>query len=56
LDNWQQGIPFGLKKLKWRQKSGADLQLASAIPRTDMVEDLSGSPFIDELTCRRMAS
>jgi D-galactarolactone cycloisomerase len=39
-------IPHG-----WNTALGlaADLQLASAIPRTDMVEYLSGSPFIDEL-------
>ncbi len=40
-------IPHG-----WNTALGlaADLQLASAIPHTDMVEYLSGSPFIDELT------
>jgi D-galactarolactone cycloisomerase len=40
-------IPHG-----WNTALGlaADLQLASAVPRTDMVEYLSGSPFIDELT------
>jgi D-galactarolactone cycloisomerase len=40
-------IPHG-----WNTALGlaADLQLASAISRTDMVEYLSGSPFIDELT------
>jgi D-galactarolactone cycloisomerase len=39
-------IPHG-----WNTALGlaADLQLASAMPRTDMVEYLSGSPFIDEL-------
>jgi L-alanine-DL-glutamate epimerase-like enolase superfamily enzyme len=39
-------IPHG-----WNTALGlaADLQLASAISRTDMVEYLSGSPFIDEL-------
>ncbi len=39
-------IPHG-----WNTALGlaADLQLASAVPRTDMVEYLSGSPFIDEL-------
>jgi L-alanine-DL-glutamate epimerase-like enolase superfamily enzyme len=40
-------IPHG-----WNTALGlaSDLQLASAMPRTDMVEYLSGSPFIDELT------
>jgi D-galactarolactone cycloisomerase len=40
-------IPHG-----WNTALGlaSDLQLASAISRTDMVEYLSGSPFIDELT------
>ena len=28
----------------------ADLQLASAFPDTDLVEYLTGSPFIDEIT------
>ena len=39
-------IPHG-----WNTALGlaADLQLASAMPRTDMVEYLSGSPFIDDL-------
>lgn len=28
----------------------ADLHLASAVPGTDLVEYLTGSPFIDEIT------
>jgi len=42
-----QFIPHG-----WNTAVGlaADLQLASAFPTTDMVEYLTGSPFIDELT------
>jgi D-galactarolactone cycloisomerase len=41
-------IPHG-----WNTALGlaSDLQLASAMPRTEMVEYLSGSPFIDELVC-----
>jgi L-alanine-DL-glutamate epimerase-like enolase superfamily enzyme len=31
----------------------ADLQLASAFPGTDLVEYLTGSPFIDELALNR---
>ena len=40
-------IPHG-----WNTALGlaADLHLAAACPRTDMVEYLAGSPFIDELT------
>jgi len=40
-------IPHG-----WNTAVGlaADLQLASAIPDTDLVEYLTGSPFIDEIT------
>jgi D-galactarolactone cycloisomerase len=40
-------IPHG-----WNTAVGlaADLQLASAFPDTDMVEYLTGSPFIDEIT------
>jgi L-alanine-DL-glutamate epimerase-like enolase superfamily enzyme len=39
-------IPHG-----WNTALGlaADLQLASASPRTDLVEYLTGSPFIDDL-------
>lgn len=42
-----QFIPHG-----WNTAVGlaADLQLASAFPTTDLVEYLTGSPFIDELT------
>lgn len=42
-----QFIPHG-----WNTAAGlaADLQLASAFPGTDMVEYLTGSPFIDEIT------
>ena len=40
-------IPHG-----WNTAVGlaADLQLASAFPGTDLVEYLTGSPFIDEIT------
>jgi L-alanine-DL-glutamate epimerase-like enolase superfamily enzyme len=40
-------IPHG-----WNTAVGlaADLQLASAFPDTDLVEYLTGSPFIDEIT------
>jgi L-alanine-DL-glutamate epimerase-like enolase superfamily enzyme len=40
-------IPHG-----WNTAVGlaADLQLAAAIPLTDFVEYLTGSPFIDEIT------
>jgi len=39
-------IPHG-----WNTALGlaADLQLASALPRTDLVEYISGSPYVDEL-------
>jgi len=42
-----QFIPHG-----WNTAVGlaADLQLASAFPNTDLVEYLTGSPFIDEIT------
>jgi D-galactarolactone cycloisomerase len=42
-------IPHG-----WNTAVGlaADLQLASAIPTTDLVEYLTGSPFIDEIVER----
>ena len=40
-------IPHG-----WNTAVGlaADLQLASAFPATDLVEYLTGSPFIDDIT------
>ena len=40
-------IPHG-----WNTAVGlaADLQLASAFPDTDLIEYLTGSPFIDEIT------
>jgi L-alanine-DL-glutamate epimerase-like enolase superfamily enzyme len=43
-------IPHG-----WNTAVGlaADLQLASAFPETDMVEYLTGSPFIDEIVAER---
>ncbi len=43
-------IPHG-----WNTALGlaADLQLASAFPDTDLVEYLTGSPFIDEMVARR---
>lgn len=46
-DHGIQFIPHG-----WNTAVGlaADLQLASAISTTDMVEYLTGSPFIDEIT------
>ena len=46
-DNGVRFIPHG-----WNTALGlaADLQFASAIPGADMVEYLTGSPFIDELT------
>jgi len=46
-ENGIQFIPHG-----WNTAIGlaADLQLASAFPDTDLVEYLSGSPFIDEIT------
>jgi L-alanine-DL-glutamate epimerase-like enolase superfamily enzyme len=46
-DNGVQFIPHG-----WNTAVGlaADLHLASAIPGTDLVEYLTGSPFIDEIT------
>jgi L-alanine-DL-glutamate epimerase-like enolase superfamily enzyme len=42
-----QFIPHG-----WNTAVGlaADLHLASAFPNTDLVEYLTGSPFIDEIT------
>ena len=45
-DNGVRFIPHG-----WNTALGlaADLQLASAIPGTDLVEYLTGSPFIDDL-------
>ena len=45
-DNGVQFIPHG-----WNTALGlaADLQLASAIRNTNMVEYLTGSPFIDDL-------
>src|SRR5713101_2004271 len=45
-DNGVRFIPHG-----WNTAIGlaADLQLASAFPDTDMVEYLTGSPFIDEI-------
>ena len=44
-------IPHG-----WNTALGlaADLQLASASPQTDLVEYLTGSPFIDELLAMRL--
>jgi L-alanine-DL-glutamate epimerase-like enolase superfamily enzyme len=46
-DNGVRFIPHG-----WNTAVGlaADLQLASAFPGTDLVEYLTGSPFIDEIT------
>jgi len=46
-ENGIQFIPHG-----WNTAIGlaADLQLASAFPDTDLVEYLTGSPFIDEIT------
>jgi len=46
-DNGVRLIPHG-----WNTALGlaADLQLASALPDTDLVEYLIGSPFIDEIT------
>lgn len=46
-DNGVRFIPHG-----WNTAVGlaADLQLASAFPETDLVEYLTGSPFIDEIT------
>lgn len=46
-ENGVRMIPHG-----WNTAVGlaADLQLASAFPRTDLVEYLTGSPFIDTLT------
>jgi L-alanine-DL-glutamate epimerase-like enolase superfamily enzyme len=45
---------FGVKFIPhgWNTAVGlaADLQLASAFPDTDLVEYLTGSPFIDEIT------
>ena len=51
-DNDVQFIPHG-----WNTALGlaADLQLASAIRRTDMVEYLTGSPYIDDLIVGRWA-
>jgi L-alanine-DL-glutamate epimerase-like enolase superfamily enzyme len=45
-ENGVKMIPHG-----WNTAVGlaADLQLASAFPETDLVEYLTGSPFIDEL-------
>ncbi|MEV0386467.1 enolase C-terminal domain-like protein [Nonomuraea sp. NPDC050643] len=42
-------IPHG-----WNTAVGlaADLQLASALPGTDLVEYISGSPYVDELSAR----
>jgi D-galactarolactone cycloisomerase len=42
-------IPFG-----WSTAMGlaADLQLASAFPEVDLIEYLTGSPFIDNITAR----
>ena len=49
-DNGIRFIPHG-----WNTALGlaADLHLASAIPNTDMVEYLTGSPFIDDLVEQR---
>jgi L-alanine-DL-glutamate epimerase-like enolase superfamily enzyme len=46
-DHGVEFIPHG-----WNTAVGlaADLQLASAFPGTDLVEYLTGSPFIDEIT------
>ena len=46
-ENGVRFIPHG-----WNTAVGlaADLQLASAFPDTDLVEYLTGSPFIDEIT------
>jgi L-alanine-DL-glutamate epimerase-like enolase superfamily enzyme len=43
-------IPHG-----WNTAVGlaADLQLASALPDTDLVEYLTGSPYVDEIVARR---
>jgi L-alanine-DL-glutamate epimerase-like enolase superfamily enzyme len=45
-------IPHG-----WNTAIGlaADLQLASALPDTDLVEYLTGSPFIDDITMDKWA-
>ena len=46
-DNGARMIPHG-----WNTAIGlaADLQLASALPKTDLVEYMTGSPYIDEMT------
>ncbi len=43
-------IPHG-----WNTAIGlaADLQLASALPGTDLVEYIAGSPYVDELAAER---
>src|SRR2546429_9650007 len=49
-ENGVRFIPHG-----WNTAVGlaADLQLASAFPDTDLVEYLTGSPFIDEIVAER---
>jgi L-alanine-DL-glutamate epimerase-like enolase superfamily enzyme len=48
-ENGARMIPHG-----WNTAVGlaADLQLASALPKTDLVEYKTGSPYIDEITTR----
>ena len=49
---------FGVKYIGhgWNTAIGlaADLQLASAVPTADLVEYIGGSPYVDEITRRRL--
>ena len=49
---------FGIRYIGhgWNTAVGlaADLQLASAMPGADLVEYIGGSPYIDDITDRRL--
>ncbi len=47
---WDHGVKFIPHGWNTAVGLAADLQLASAFPDTDLVEYLTGSPFIDEIT------
>jgi L-alanine-DL-glutamate epimerase-like enolase superfamily enzyme len=47
---WDHGVKFIPHGWNTTVGLAADLQLASAFPDTDLVEYLTGSPFIDEIT------
>ena len=46
---WDHGVKFIPRGWNTAVGLAADLQLASAFPDTDLVEYLTGSPFIDEI-------